>query len=68
VIVNVRLEAQAVPPGTFVTVMLTLPQASLAVTNALIAASVGKVPSQGNVVCGGTDVITGGVVSRTVTV
>ena len=42
VMVNVRVGAQAVPPSTWLTLMVGVPQLSVAVTNALTLASVGR--------------------------
>ena len=40
--VNVRVGAQAVPPSTWPTLMVGVPQVSVAVTRALTLASVGR--------------------------
>jgi hypothetical protein len=67
--VKVRVGAQAVPPSTWVTVIVGVPQLSVAVTCAFMLSSVGVVvglhPKSPPV---GALVITGAVVSSTTTV
>ncbi len=64
VIVNVRVGAQAVPPSTCVTLIVTEPELSVAATCAFTLASVGKFAGlQPRFAPVGTLVITGAVVS-----
>ena len=63
-IVKVRVGAQAVPPSTWLTLMVGVPQVSVAETRVLTLASVGSVVGlQPRFEPVGTLVIVGGVVS-----
>src|ERR1017187_10433805 len=69
--VNVRFEEQAVPPSTCVTLVRERPQLSVALTCAFTLASAGILAGAGlqpRLPPAGEPVITGGVVSITVTV